>query len=153
MQAERMNLKILLPFRVFAEKSGVSRIVAQTRSGSFGLLPHRLDCAAALAPGILVFATDAEGEVCLAVDEGILVKTGAEGVYCAVLPELRLGVAIKIDDGARRAAEFVTARLLQRLGVIDGDAAYQLRDALDPVIANRTGAPVGTIRAAESIES
>ena len=81
-----------------------------------------------------------------------LVKTGAEGVYCAVLPELRLGIAIKIDDGARRAAEFVTARLLQRLGVIDGDAAYQLRDALDPTIANRAGAPVGTIRAAEGIE-
>jgi F-type H+-transporting ATPase subunit epsilon len=73
-----MNLKILLPFKVFAEKTGVLRIVAGTREGSFGLLPHRLDCAAALAPGILVFETEAEGEVYIAVDEGVLVKTGAD---------------------------------------------------------------------------
>ena len=73
-----MNLKVLLPFQVFAEKTGVSRIVAETREGSFGLLPHRLDCVAPLAPGILVFETAAEGEVCVAVDEGVLVKTGLD---------------------------------------------------------------------------
>ncbi len=73
-----MNLRILLPFKVFAEKTGVVRIVAGTREGSFGILPHRLDCVAALAPGILVFGTDAEGEVFVAVDEGVLVKTGAD---------------------------------------------------------------------------
>ena len=78
MQSARMNLKILLPFKVFAEKTGVLRIVAGTREGSFGLLPHRLDCAAALTPGILVFETEAEGEVYIAVDEGVLVKTGAD---------------------------------------------------------------------------
>jgi F-type H+-transporting ATPase subunit epsilon len=73
-----MNLKVLLPFQVFAEKTGVSRIVAETCEGSFGLLPHRLDCVAALTPGILVYQTEAEGEAYLAVDEGILVKAGAE---------------------------------------------------------------------------
>jgi F-type H+-transporting ATPase subunit epsilon len=73
-----MNLKVLLPFRVFAEKTGVSRVVAETRAGSFGLLPHRLDCVAALTPGILTYATEAEGEVYVAVDEGVLVKTGAD---------------------------------------------------------------------------
>jgi F-type H+-transporting ATPase subunit epsilon len=71
-----MNLKILLPFQIFAEKIGVSRIVAETRAGSFGLLPHRLDCVSALAPGILIYETEAEGEVYVAVDEGVLVKTG-----------------------------------------------------------------------------
>ncbi|HUY02210.1 MAG TPA: F0F1 ATP synthase subunit epsilon [Rhodocyclaceae bacterium] len=73
-----MTLKILLPFRIFAENSAVLRIVADTRAGSFGLLPHRLDCVAALAPGILSYETEAEGEVCVAVDEGVLVKTGAD---------------------------------------------------------------------------
>lgn len=73
-----MTLKVLLPFRVFAEKVGVSRIVAETREGSFGLLPHRLDCVAALSPGILIYETEAEGEVCVAVDEGVLVKTGTD---------------------------------------------------------------------------
>lgn len=78
MQPARMNLKLLLPFKIFAEKTGVLRIVAETREGSFGLLPHRLDCVASLAPGILAFETEAEGEVYIAVDEGVLVKTGAD---------------------------------------------------------------------------
>ena len=73
-----MNLKVLLPFAVFTEKTGVSRIVAETREGSVGLLPHRLDCVAALAPGILTYETDADGEVFVAVDEGIIVKAGPD---------------------------------------------------------------------------
>ena len=73
-----MHLKVLLPFGIFAERTGVSRIVAESREGSFGLLPHRLDCVAALAPGILIYETKAEGEVCVAVDEGVLVKTGLD---------------------------------------------------------------------------
>ncbi len=73
-----MQLKILLPFQVFAEKTGVSRIVAETREGSFGILPHRLDCVAALAPGILTYETESDGEVFVAVDEGVLVKTGTD---------------------------------------------------------------------------
>jgi F-type H+-transporting ATPase subunit epsilon len=78
MQPARMNLKVLLPYKVFAEKTGVSRIVARSSEGSFGLLPHRLDCVAALVPGILVFETEAEGEVYMAVDEGVLVKSGQD---------------------------------------------------------------------------
>jgi F-type H+-transporting ATPase subunit epsilon len=70
-----MHLKVLLPFQVFADRTDVSRIVAETREGSFGLLPHRLDCVAALAPGLLMYET-AAGEVFVAVDEGVLVKTG-----------------------------------------------------------------------------
>ena len=73
-----MNLKILLPFEIFAEKTDVSRIVAETREGSFGILPHRLDCVAALAPGILTYETEEDGTVYLAVDEGVLVKAGAD---------------------------------------------------------------------------
>ena len=46
--------------------------------GSFGLLPQRLDCAAALIPGILTYETQEEGEVFLAVDQGVLVKAGTE---------------------------------------------------------------------------
>ena len=71
-----MNLKVLLPFQVFAEKNAVVRIVAETREGSFGLLPHRLDCVAALVPGILSYETKSDGEIFVAVDEGVLVKTG-----------------------------------------------------------------------------
>lgn len=73
-----MKLKILLPFQVFAEKNAVLRIVVQAASGSFGILPQRLDCAAALVPGILSYVTEAEGEIFVAVDQGVLVKTGRE---------------------------------------------------------------------------
>ena len=78
MQPTVMNLKILLPFKIFAEKTFVMRIVAETREGSFGLLPHRRDCVAALVPGILIYETKAQGEVYVAVDEGVLVKTGLD---------------------------------------------------------------------------
>ena len=88
MPATLMNLKVLLPFQIFAEKTGVSRIVAETHEGSFGLLPHRLDCVAALAPGILIFVTKIEGEAYVAVDEGVLVKTGS-----AVLVSVRNAIA------------------------------------------------------------
>ncbi|MDW7761705.1 MAG: F0F1 ATP synthase subunit epsilon [Acidobacteriota bacterium] len=73
-----VNLKILLPFQVFAEKTGVSRIVAETGEGSFGILPRRLDCVAALVPGILTVESETEGEVYTAVDEGVLIKTGPD---------------------------------------------------------------------------
>jgi len=100
-----MNLKVLLPFRIFAEKTGVKRIVAETREGSFGLLPRRLDCVAALVPGILIYETEAEGEVYVAVDEGVLVKAGPE-----VLVSVRRALA-GTDIAQLRAAveqEFLT---------------------------------------------
>jgi F-type H+-transporting ATPase subunit epsilon len=78
MPTSLMHLKVLLPFQVFVEKTDVTRIVAETREGSFGLLPHRLDCVAALVPGILIYQTESRGEVLVAVDEGVLVKTGMD---------------------------------------------------------------------------
>ena len=76
MQPSLMTLKILLPFQIFAEKTGIARIVAETRAGSYGFLPQRLDCVAPLLPGILIYENEEEGEVYVAVDEGVLVKVG-----------------------------------------------------------------------------
>ncbi len=73
-----MNLNILLPFHIFIEKTEVSRIVVETLDGSYGLLPRRRDCVAALTPGILTYTTDEGTEVYVAVDKGVLVKTGAD---------------------------------------------------------------------------
>jgi F-type H+-transporting ATPase subunit epsilon len=73
-----MHLKVLLPFQVFADTRDVSRIVAETREGSFGILPHRLDCVAALMPGILIYQTGTGSETYIAVDQGVLIKTGAD---------------------------------------------------------------------------
>lgn len=77
-----MHLRILLPFRVFADTPGVTRIVAETKHGSFGFLPRRLDCTAALSPGIFTYATEGRGETYLAIDEGVLVKAGTEVLVC-----------------------------------------------------------------------
>ena len=73
-----MQLKVLLPSEVFVEKDDVERIIAETREGSFGILPHRLDCVAALAPGILTYQEKNGAAVYLAVDEGVLVKVGVK---------------------------------------------------------------------------
>lgn len=69
-----MELHILLPFKVFLKISGVRRIVVDTNAGSYGFLPHRLDCVAALVPGILIFETKEGEEHYVAMDEGILTK-------------------------------------------------------------------------------
>ncbi|MGV8830774.1 MAG: F0F1 ATP synthase subunit epsilon [Devosia sp.] len=73
-----MHLKILLPFGLFADVEAVLRIVVMTTDGSLGLLPRRLDCAAALAPGIVEYQTEAGGVVYAALDEGVMIKTGSD---------------------------------------------------------------------------
>jgi F-type H+-transporting ATPase subunit epsilon len=115
-----MKLKVLLPYQVFAEIDEVNRIVAETPHGSFGLLPHRLDCVAALEPGILTYQTKTEGEIYIAVDSGILVKAGADvlvSVRNAIggtdLGKLREAVArefVNLDENERQVRA-VLARL------------------------------------------
>jgi F-type H+-transporting ATPase subunit epsilon len=100
MAPDAMNLRVLLPFEIFADETGVSRIVAETSDGSFGLLPHRLDCVAAVAPGILTYETEASGEVFVAVDEGVLVKTGPD-----VLVSVRRAIVGESLDRLRDAVE------------------------------------------------
>ena len=100
-----MHLKILLPFEVFAQITGVTRIVAETHDGSFGLLPNRLDCVAALGPGILTYQTPDDGEVFVAVDEGVLVKTGSD-VLVSVRRALRGGDLSQLRAAVER--EFLT---------------------------------------------
>ena len=73
-----MNLKILLPSEIFANKTNVLRIVAETGAGSFGILPNRLDCVSAISPGILTYQSQEDGTVYVAVDEGVMVKAGLD---------------------------------------------------------------------------
>jgi F-type H+-transporting ATPase subunit epsilon len=109
---DTMTLEILLPQRVYATITGVERIVAENLDGAFGLLPHRLDCVAALAPGILAYVT-AAGESWLAIDQGTLVKTGLRvrvaaravqaGTDLAGLHAAIAGQFLAIDDNERAA--------------------------------------------------
>jgi F-type H+-transporting ATPase subunit epsilon len=115
-----MNLKILLPFQIFVEQTEVMRIVAETRAGSFGILPHRLDCVAALAPGILSYETKQDGTVYLAVDEGVLVKAGQD-VRVSVRRAIGGGDLSQLQEAVKR--EFLTL----------DDAEQQLRAALSKI--------------------
>lgn len=75
-------------------------------------------------------------------------KTGAEGVYCVALPELGLGLAVKCADGAGRAAEVVTAALIERfLRPNEPDFA----DLVRPKLTNWNGITVGEVRPAASL--
>jgi L-asparaginase II len=75
------------------------------------------------------------------------VKTGAEGVFCGMLPTLGLGIAIKMWDGAGRAAEVAMATLLDHLGVLPAAE----KEALEtPAIKNVVGLLVGEMRPAKS---
>ncbi len=70
-----MNLKILLPFKIFLELTNIVRVVVDTTNGSYGFLPQRLDCVAALVPGILTYENSNGALFYVAIDEGILIKT------------------------------------------------------------------------------
>jgi len=94
------------------------------------------------------FATD----VISSAGPDVLVKGGAEGVYAAILPALGLGVALKIDDGAGRAAELAMIHTLDRLGVLSEDARTALTLRLSPVQTNWAGRDVGTLRPGDALE-
>jgi L-asparaginase II len=79
--------------------------------------------------------------------ERAFVKVGAEGVYCAALPEQGLGIALKIDDGATRAAEVVLATLILKLLPLDGESRSQMEALARPVLTNWNRMEVGTLRA------
>ena len=129
-----MNLRILLPFGVFAEQADVSRIVADTTDGSYGLLPHRLDCVAALVPGILTYEATDSGTVYVGIDQGVLVKAGAQvtvSVRRAIggsdLGQLKAAVErefLKLDEqerNVRTAVAKMEGSLMGRLAEFEND--------------------------------
>jgi L-asparaginase II len=80
----------------------------------------------------------------------VFVKTGAEGVYCSALPEQGLGIAVKCDDGAGRAAEVMTAAALARFMKSDEDRAALAR-FVRPTLRNWNGIEVGELRPTAAI--
>lgn len=77
------------------------------------------------------------------------VKTGAEGYFAGIVPEAGLGIALKIDDGATRAAETAMAALLDKLGLLGDDIAA--RALLRAPVVNTRDATVGERRAAPAL--
>jgi L-asparaginase II len=82
------------------------------------------------------------------VGERAIVKSGAEGVYVAALPELGLGLAVKAEDGNPRAATVVMARLLTHFGVLGDSDKKAAADLIEAPILNTLGTEIGRVRVA-----
>ena len=129
-----MHLKILLPFQVFLDETGVASLVVESIAGSLGLLPHRLDCTAALTPGILIYKNESGREVYIATDDGVLVKTGFQ-VFVSVrnailglnLADLQKTVKEKFlketseELKMRNAMEAMESNFIRRLTVLKNE--------------------------------
>lgn len=89
-------------------------------------------------------------EIMQAAEGRVAVKTGAEGVYVGILPDLGLGVALKIADGATRASEIAIAAILTRLSVLD-PVDPVVAGYLDRPILNRDGLKTGYLRPAPGL--
>ena len=73
-------------------------------------------------------------------------KTGAEGVYCASLPEQGLGIALKCDDGNGRGAQVMMAALIQQFLPMSDNQKQAFAPLLTPTLKNWNGITVGSLR-------
>ena len=139
-----------IPLRGLAR--GMARMVDTARLGRERARAAKTLMAAMAAEPFYVSGTGSFVTECMrAASASVRVKTGAEGVYVAALPLLGYGIALKIDDGASRAAELAMATLLRALGCFDAGQEAALDRFLHPVVHNVVGASVGTVRATEEL--
>ncbi len=108
----------------------------------------RILAAVAANPAMIAGEGRFDTEVMRLFGPRVFVKTGAEGVYCAALPELGLGFAVKADDGATRSAQAMIATLIRRFLPVDEDDRARLGPFAAPVLRNWNGIVVGGLRAA-----
>jgi L-asparaginase II len=111
---------------------------------------RRLREAVARAPQMVAGTGRFDSRVMARLGERVFCKVGAEGVYCAALPEVGLGVALKMDDGnTARAAEVVMAAVIEARLALEGEDAALLRSLSRVEMRNWNGLEVGTLQAAE----
>lgn len=139
-----------VPLRNFA--IGFAKMVSGKGLGPIRAKAAQRLLSACMAEPFLVSGTDrADLKLMQASPGRIFVKVGAEGVYCAALPELGFGIALKCDDGTGRAAEVMIAAVLARLLQSDRELSVELLRQANPPIKSRVGAEVGALRPAEAL--
>ncbi len=106
---------------------------------------HRLGAAMRAEPWF-VAGTGRLGTTLMQAAPAVLAKSGAEGVFWAALPEQGLGLALKVEDGAGRAAEPALLAALTALGALDAAARTALAAFANPTLRNHAGDAVGEIR-------
>ena len=134
-----------VPLRSFA--LGFARMTTGAGLGALRAKAAKRLLSACMAEPFLVSGSGRADVALMGAAPGrIFVKTGAEGVYCAALPELGLGIALKCDDGAGRAAETMVASVIARLLRSDEVLAAKLVKLASAPIESRVGAKVGSLR-------
>jgi L-asparaginase II len=130
---------------LFALAAGFARLAAAARRGTGG---------AAQVLGAMTrhpHLVGGTGRLCTQLMQSaggrMIVKVGAEGVYCAAVPGAELGIALKVHDGAKRAAEPALIAVLQALGLLSDDAVVELSRWGEPLLRNTRDEAVGWIRA------
>ncbi|MEZ5910944.1 MAG: asparaginase [Paracoccaceae bacterium] len=108
---------------------------------------HRLTRAMTAFPELVAGEGRACTELMRAMGGRVAVKTGAEAVFVAIVPEKKVGIALKIVDGGTRASEAAIVALLARIGVLDARHPAAMKRLGDP-ITNRRGLAVGEVRLA-----
>jgi L-asparaginase II len=115
---------------------------------------QRLRQAVANAPFMVAGTGRFDTRVMQRLGERVFCKVGAEGVYCAALPDRGLGVAIKIDDGNNaRAAEVVMAVVIETFVTLDDGDAQLMNTLSHPPLSNWNGMQVGVLRPADALTS
>ena len=124
--------------------AGIARFGAPDRQPALRAAACRRLAAAILAEPFMLAGT---GRFCTRAIEACggkaVIKTGAEGVYVAAIPARGLGIALKIDDGAARAAEVAMGHLLLAHGGLDDTARAKVQEMIAPRILNAAGRDVG----------
>lgn len=130
--------------------SGMARAMAHFAAAPDGSAEARLHEAMRLHPELVAGEGGACTELMRATNDKVALKTGAEGYYIAILPEQRMGIALKAACGTTRAAECAIAALLVRLGVLDANHPATLKRMNAP-IKNWRGIRTGTMKAAPGL--
>lgn len=120
--------------------------------GSRGAAMARIMSAIQAHPQMLAGSGRCCTDVIQASAGSVVVKTGAEGVYAAALPELGLGLCLKIDDGASRGSAVALGKLLLKLTAIDSRLHQQLGNYFEPIIYNTQNKPTGKIIATAALD-
>ena len=114
----------------------------------------RLRAAVAAAPFMVAGSGRFDTRVMERLGARVFCKVGAEGVYCAALPQRGLGVAIKVDDGNNaRAAEVVMAAVIEACVALDDAEAVFMRSLSDVALSNWNGLEVGRLRATSALRT
>ena len=129
---------------------GLARAMAKFASAdettSRGQAMTRLVNAMVTHPELVAGEGRACTELMRAMDGRVAIKTGAEGVFIAIVPELKMGIALKISDGTTRASECAMAAILVKLGVLDANHPATLKRWNAPIL-NRRDVDTGIMRA------